>query len=104
MTTHDRSTGGGQPGSPKPKIKHPLSKSTVLSVLSFLGRQGEGRKGGVGWSPELLKDVSGREAKWGYQGLVRRHVPLSGTGERGFRVVKGTAVRQPGTARQPDRS
>lgn len=36
--------------------------------------------------PKLLKGVSVRKAREGV-GLVQRHVPLSGMGAKGFRVV-----------------
>lgn len=86
--------GAGQPGSPKPRIKHPLSKKHQFVCLLILGKAEEGKgkgwgQGGVDSGSIVLSfsrmSVMGKPG--GVSGLVQRHVPLSGMGAMGFRVV-----------------
>lgn len=60
-------------------------------------------QGGVdSGSPELLKDVSNGEAGWDV-GVSAETCPAIWDGSNGVQGGMGAAVRQPGTATQPDK-
>lgn len=109
MTAHDRSTGAGQPGSPKPRIKHPLSKKHRFVCLLILGKAEEGKgkgwgQGGVDSGSIVLSfsrmSVMGKPG--GVSGLVQRQSRYLGWEQwvSGWYGSSGKAARYSHTARQ----